>query len=112
MKRLFPLFLVFLIAGALFLCGCFPTDEGTPGDGIVTPSDKEDVGENGPAPGDNDENQNNTNEDQNTDEKDPSQGDENNNEKEPITSSDPYVNVTKEEFYANYTPDIKPCWVR
>ena len=104
MKKLFPLLLAILIIGALLLSAC-----AFPGPNI----DNTVSGEQGNGNADGDEGQTNPDSDENNQENnqtntpDDSTGDDSTGEDgkdEEITASDPYVNIIKDEFYANYTP--------
>ena len=103
MKRLLSLLLVLVIAGTLCLSACeFPTIEETQDDMLSPDNQENNSSQEGNSSQEDNKNENNT-------ETTPEGGTETDDGKdtedeEPITSSDPYVNVNKEEFYANYTP--------
>ncbi|MBR2612233.1 MAG: hypothetical protein IKC72_04100 [Clostridia bacterium] len=99
MKKLLLLFLVLMLSCLLSLTACtlyFPE--------VPTPEDSETSGENEKGENEktpeNDSNHDNSSEEDNKDNNETPPEEED----EPITSSDPYINVNKDEFYANYTP--------
>ena len=104
MKKILPLLLVILIVGAIFLSACtfpeLPSDNETPSNGEVSEGD-------GSSTDGGNENENNTNnnEENNSGALPDDDGKDTEDEGDrTVTESDPYVNVVKEEFYANYSP--------
>lgn len=100
MKKLLALLLSLLLLCSLSLTACtlyFPE--------VPAPEDSETSGES-----ENENNESNQTPENDNNNNDNSEDNKDNNETppeeedEPITSSDPYVNVNKDEFYANYTP--------